>query len=290
MKTPFNWVGNKYNYIEEINKVVKNKKYNRVFDMFMGSGNIILNLDCEANKFIGNDKQRLLPLLYQSIKESSGMFDVLELRNIIAKWNNFSNKQDYYDFREYWNIKYSRNQFDREFIYETALLLKMCSNSMVRFNKQGEFNQGFRGLGNKKEFFGESMVNLIVEGLNELDLILCDREYKFINHDMIDIKYNKDDLLILDPPYILRQDMYGQDFSSSHDDYLLDILKDKEVDFIYFNYIERDGERHSKLCDILENNPDFKIIELSNKTKSGQGANGIKNIKEVLITNIKGCE
>lgn len=290
MKTPFNWVGNKYNYIDTINDVVKNKKYNKVIDMFMGSGNILLNLDCEANKFIGNDKQRLLPLLYQSIKESSGMFDVLELRNIIAKWNNFSNKQDYYDFREYWNIKYSRNQFDREFIYETALLLKMCSNSMVRFNKQGEFNQGFRGLGNKKEFFGESMIKLIVDGLNELDNNLCDREYKFINYDVLGIKYNRDDLLILDPPYILRQDMYSQDFSTQHDDYLLDILKKKEVDFIYFNYIERDGEKHSKLCDILENNPDFKIIELSNKTKSGQGANGSKNIKEVLITNIKEYE
>lgn len=290
MKTPFNWVGNKYNYIEEINKVVKNKKYNKVFDMFMGSGNIILNLDCEANEFIGNDKQRLLPLLYQSIKETLGGFDILELKNIISKWNNFSNKQDYYDFRTYWNIKYSKNQFDREFIYETALLLKMCSNSMVRFNKQGEFNQGFRGLGNKNEFFGESMISLIVDGLNKLYDTLCDKEYKFINYDMINVEYRKGDLLILDPPYILRQDMYGQDFSNNHDDYLLNILKCKEVDFIYFNYIERDGERHSKLCDILENNPDLKIIELSNKTKSGQGANGSKSIREVLITNIKESE
>ena len=30
MKTPFNWVGNKYNYIDTINDVVKNKKYNKV--------------------------------------------------------------------------------------------------------------------------------------------------------------------------------------------------------------------------------------------------------------------
>lgn len=287
MKTPFNWVGNKYNYIDTINDVVKNKKYNKVVDMFMGSGNIILNLDCEANEFIGNDKQRLLPLLYKSINESSGMFDFLELRNIITKWNNFSNKQDYYDFRKYWNIKYNRNQFDREFIYETALLLKMCSNSMVRFNKQGEFNQGFRGLGNKKEFFGESMIELIVNGLNELDSSLCDREYKFTNYDMIDVKYNRDDLLILDPPYILRQDMYSQDFSVKHDDYLLDILKKKEVDFIYFNYIERDNFTHTKLYELLNSDSELRVIELSNKTKSGQGAKDVKEVREIMITNIK---
>ena len=254
--------------------------------MFMGTGNILFNIECNANEFIGNDKQKLLPLLYNSIKESSEVFDILELRNILAKWNNFSNKQDYYDFRDYWNIKYKRNQFDREFIYETALLLKMCSNSMVRFNKQGEFNQGFRGLGNKNEFFGESMINLIIDGLNELHESLYDREYTFTNYDMINIEYNKNDLLIIDPPYILRQEMYSQDFSIEHDDYLLEILNKKEVDFIYFNYIERDNFAHSKLYDILNHNPDLKVVELSNKTKSGQGATGVKNIKEVMITNI----
>ena len=286
MKTPFNWVGNKYCHIDKINEIIKNKKYDRVIEMFMGTGNILFNIECNANEFIGNDKQKLLPLLYNSIKESSEVFDILELRNILAKWNNFSNKQDYYDFRDYWNIKYKRNQFDREFIYETALLLKMCSNSMVRFNKQGEFNQGFRGLGNKNEFFGESMINLIIDGLNELHESLYDREYTFTNYDMINIEYNKNDLLIIDPPYILRQEMYSQDFSIEHDDYLLEILNKKEVDFIYFNYIERDNFAHSKLYDILNHNPDLKVVELSNKTKSGQGATGVKNIKEVMITNI----
>ena len=286
MKTPFNWVGNKYCHIDKINEITKNKKCDRVIEMFMGTGNILFNIECNANEFIGNDKQKLLPLLYNSIKESSEVFDILELRNILAKWNNFSNKQDYYDFRDYWNIKYKRNQFDREFIYETALLLKMCSNSMVRFNKQGEFNQGFRGLGNKNEFFGESMINLIIDGLNELHESLYDREYTFTNYDMINIEYNKNDLLIIDPPYILRQEMYSQDFSIEHDDYLLEILNKKEVDFIYFNYIERDNFAHSKLYDILNHNPDLKVVELSNKTKSGQGATGVKNIKEVMITNI----
>ena len=288
MKTPFNWLGNKYNHINTINDIVKGKKYDRVIDMFMGSGNVILNLVCEANEFIGNDKQKLLPMLFNSIKENTEVFDLLELNNIIDKWNRFKDKQDYYDFRDYWNIKYTRNQFDREFIYETALLLKMCSNSMVRFNKKGEFNQGFRGLGKKEEFFTSTMMKLIVDGLNELDEVVYDEKYKFLNYDMVDIKYNKNDLLILDPPYILRQDMYGQDFSIEHDDYLLNIIQNKDVDFIYFNYIERDNFAHNKLYDILNYNLDLRVIEISDKTKSGQGANGIKSVKEIIITNIKG--
>lgn len=287
MKTPFNWVGNKYNYMNNINNIVTNKKYNKVIDMFMGSGNIILNIKCEANIFVGNDKQRLLPILYKSIKNESDMFNISELNSIILKWGNFSNKQHYYDFRDYWNVKYKKNQFDREFVYETALLLKMCSNSMVRFNKQGEFNQGFRGLGNKKEFFTDSMKVLIVDGLNNLNQCLINKEYRFYNMDAMDMEYESNDLIILDPPYILRQDMYSQDFTTDHDEYLLEILNNNKVDFIYFNYIERDEFAHTRLYDILNHNPHLRVVELSNKTKTGQGATSVKQVREVLITNIK---
>lgn len=289
MKSPFNWVGNKYSYMDTINDVVGGRKYNRVIDLFMGSGNVIFNINCEAKEFVGNDKERLLPSLYKAIKDSEGMFDIFELNRIISKWGNFSKKEDYYDFREYWNIKYKRNQFDRDFIYETALLLKMCSNSMVRFNKKGEFNQGFRGLGNKEQFFAESMKELIVNGLNELDRHVFNREYRFTNKDAKNIEFKHGDLLIIDPPYILRQDMYSQDFTTEHDDYLLEILKG-DIDFIYFNYIERDSFSHDKLYNILKENQNLRVIELSNKTKSGQGATSVKDIKEVMITNIMEVE
>jgi site-specific DNA-adenine methylase len=64
MKSPFNWVGNKYKFIDQINEKVKNKKYDMVVDLFMGSGNIILNLECESRLWIGNDYQRLIPMVF----------------------------------------------------------------------------------------------------------------------------------------------------------------------------------------------------------------------------------
>ncbi|MEE0615972.1 MAG: DNA adenine methylase, partial [Intestinibacter bartlettii] len=156
MKSPFNWVGNKYKYIGTINDLVRDKKYNDVVDCFMGSGNILLNLECTANRFIGNDKNRLLPYIYERIRVIDN-FNIHQIEITLNQWNRFSSKEDYYNFREYWNKKYKNNRFDDAFIYETALLLKMCSNSMVRFNSKGEFNQGFRGLGKKTEFFTDTM-------------------------------------------------------------------------------------------------------------------------------------
>ena len=286
MKSPFNWVGNKYIYIEIINEVVKNKQYDKVIDMFMGTGNILINIDVKANQFIGNDKERLLPMIYKTIAQNDSYFNILRLNHIISTWCNFSKKEDYYAFRDYWNDKYKTNKFDENFIYETALLLKMCSNSMVRFNKQDEFNQGFRGLGKLTEFFQDSMKELIVDGLNNLKKDLNMRNYQFTTQDAINIEFNEDDLLIIDPPYILRQDMYSQDFTINHDNHLLDMIQNNTADFIYFNYIIRDGETHDNLNNILKSNNKLKIIELSNRTKSGQGSKEIKSVSEVLITNI----
>ena len=288
MKSPFNWVGNKYKYMEIINTLVKNKKYNDVVDCFMGSGNILFNLECNANRFIGNDKVKLLPNIYDRIRIKDD-FNMNQIEIILNQWNRFSSKEDYYNFREYWNNKYKNNRFNDSFIYETALLLKMCSNSMVRFNSKEEFNQGFRGLGKKTEFFTDTMKKIIIDGLNDLHIELNKNNYEFTIEDILNIYPDENDLLILDPPYILRDDMYSMDFSKKHNDYLINLLDGNKCDFIYFNYLERDGVIYNELNDIINKN-NYYVIELSNKTGSGQNRKGIKDIKEVLVTNIGGVK
>lgn len=285
MKSPFNWVGNKYKYLDVINSLVKDKNYDNVMECFMGTGNIILNIECNANKFIGNDIAKLLPMMYKHIKNMDN-FTMEYLENKLNQWNRFSTIEDYYELRAYWNNKYINNKFDDDFVYETAMLLKMCSNSMVRFNSKGEFNQGFRGLGKKKEFFTEKLKNIIVDGLRDLNISLNNRNFEFTTNDILDIEFGEKDLLILDPPYILRDDMYTMNFNKNHNEFLLNILNKNKCDFIYFNYLERDGVVYNELNDIITKK-DYKIIELANKTGSGQNRNGSKCVKEILITNIE---
>lgn len=48
IKSPFNWVGNKYGFIDQINSIIpENKSYDEVIDLFMGSGNIISNINID---------------------------------------------------------------------------------------------------------------------------------------------------------------------------------------------------------------------------------------------------
>lgn len=289
IKSPVNWVGNKFKYLGLCNNLVKGKKYSKVIDLFMGSGNLIINIDCEANKYIGNDKNKLVPKLYGEVVKHQ--YSLNELEIILNQFNRFSKKEDYYVFRDYWNKKYLSDNFDKNFVYETILLLKMCSNSMVRFNPtEGYFNQGFRGLGNKTEFFANEMKNICVDGLNQLAEALKSRQYKFTNTDFlphVDKFLEPDNLLILDPPYILRADMYDTDFSQKHDIALLDIIQNTKSDFIYFNYLYRDGKVNEQLNNLINTN-NFNVIEINNKTLAGQGrSENIKEVNEVIVTNVR---
>lgn len=287
IKSPFNWVGNKYKYLDIINELVKNRTYNNVYELFMGTGNILINLECRANKFIGSDAVKLIPNVYNVIKNNTYTIDDVE--QIINENNRFSQKDDYYNFRDYWNERYFNNEFDKKFSIETALLLKMCSNSMVRFNRTtGKFNQGFRGLGNSKEFFGDSMKRLVLNGLNNLHKKFNESEYIF-EHKQFEQYTDKSEnnLLILDPPYLLESEMYNLKFNEELDNLLLELMRNTNNDFIYFNYIKRGELEHEKLKQVIEEK-DFTVITINKKTNSGQGRKNYSlDVEEVLVTNIK---
>lgn len=284
-RNPFNWVGNKYKHMDKINMLVRGNEYKNIYDVFMGSGNILVNLDCSADHYVGNDVIPLLPNLYKSIKDK---FTLKEMQDILNKWDNFKDKSNYYDFRDYWNVKYLGGQYDKEFIYETILLLKMCSNSMVRFNrKEGYFNQGFRGLGGGKlEFFSPLAKNNIVKSLNDFSDKLKRNEYTFKNEDFKEILklVKEDDLVILDPPYILSNGMYGTDFTEVDDNHILSFLKSTKADFILFNYLSSGDRVNQALVDFIDETMNIEII--SNKDLTGQGRNNAKEIQEVMISRI----
>lgn len=56
IKSPYNWVGNKYKHLDIINSF-NFQEYENVIDVMMGSGNILFNIVANGNKYVGNDKQ-----------------------------------------------------------------------------------------------------------------------------------------------------------------------------------------------------------------------------------------
>lgn len=293
MKSPFNWVGNKYKYTKQINDLI-NKDYDKVIDVFMGSGNILFNLDVKANQYIGNDIIPLMPVIYKSLSSYKYNFDLNDFLCIENKYNDFTDKTDYYTFRDNWNEKYKTvlryefliddSVFDGSFILRTLLLFKMCSNSMIRFNKKGEFNQGFRGC--HGSFFNEVTKNNIINELNNLNDYLLNVNVDFTNFDcleLLDVLNNTNNsLIILDPPYLLSSlGMYDMTYNKEKDLQILEYLYNTNNDFIYFNYLSSDDFKYNELQDFIKH---FNYIEINNKNCSGQNRKiNVKDVKEILV-------
>ena len=287
-KSIFNWVGNKWKYRQYIERYAVN--FDIIVDPMMGSGNILTYLGKTKN-IIGNDIIPLMPNIYNN----KNVFDVSiqVFKDIIDKWS-FTDKKHYYEFREYWNKKYINNNYDKKFLVETFLLLKMCSNSMVRFNNKGRFNQGFRGIGGdtKKSFFSykqlenfstclEEWVNISYKTAYFFNMDVLDFLNKFINKDM------SKTIFIFDPPYLLESGVYNiNSYTNKKEKSIFNFIIDNNINFIFFNFLSKNKCTHLKFKDFIENNK-LDIITLKEKTATGQNRHGTSNIREVLITNLK---
>ena len=79
--------------------------------------------------------------------------------------------------------------------------------------------------------------------------------------------------------------MYTVDWNKERENKLNELIMKTKNDFIYFNYLERDGIVNQELVDIIKKRG-LTVIEINNKTNAGQGrSKNTIEVKEVLITN-----
>lgn len=51
IKSPFNWVGNKYKHLDVVNDIIEERDYYNVIDVFMGTGNLLLNVNANGKYY-----------------------------------------------------------------------------------------------------------------------------------------------------------------------------------------------------------------------------------------------
>jgi len=81
----------------------------------------------------------LSPEFLNSIIENSEKITKNDFLEVIEKNENFKHKDFYYNFKDEWNELFQIPYLERnkkEFIVKTIILLKLCSNSIVRFNSK----------------------------------------------------------------------------------------------------------------------------------------------------------
>lgn len=293
-KSPFNYVGNKYRIITELKNIFP-KSINTFYDVFGGSGTVSLNMTKQAKQIVYNDNifyvKQCLEIFakHKNIKELiNELNEILNLYQLSKTRNKQTNEEGYRKLRADFNNSHNINNI----YYDLKLFYLLCCNSFnyqIDFNSKNEFNSPF---GKLKSCFNYSLEERIIEW-NETFL---DYNIKFYNEDcfkFLDIiipGLTENDLVYLDPPYLVSDTKYNKKWNKEKEIKLLnylDIINDK-CKFALSNILNNNCIGVKTQNTILQEwSKKYNIynIDLSYHNCNYQKQDKTKNTSEVLITN-----
>lgn len=243
-KAPFNYIGNKYRIIDDIEQYFPRDIDNFV-DLFCGGGDVTINT--QANHKTANDINCFVIGILNWIKNHNIEEILTYIQNRIDEYGlSKTNKEGFLKFRKYYNSLPIRERHPMD------LYVLMCYsfNYQFRFNSKLEFNNPF---GKDRSCFTDTMkANFITLHALIQNTDFVSMDFHDVNLDFLD----ENDFLYADPPYILTCGSYndgkrGFQGWSKNDDVdlmiLLDELNARGVRFAMSNVLEHKGERNVQL-------------------------------------------
>lgn len=295
VRSPLFYVGDKYKLISEIKKHFP-ENINRFVEPFVGGGSVFMNI--EAKEFALNDiDTNIIEIhkmlcgyasdrceFYRKVEEVVEQYglscsykkDIVpnELKKEFVKtfYAKF-NKEGYEALRSEYNQSYERSVF---YLY---ILLIYGFNRMIRFNKSGNFNLP---VGNV------DMNQNTIKALNDYFDITIIKKPQWFNLDFEDfidkIEVTQNDLVYLDPPYLLTFSEYNKYWNDKTEIRLLDLLNKlnaRNIRFAISNVIHYKGKTNQLFLDWSQQYNSHPIK--SNYISYHDNTNKI--FTEVLVTN-----
>lgn len=277
-KSPFNYIGNKYRIISQIQKWFP-RNIDTMVDLFCGGCDVVINTN--AKHKYANDINFFLINILKEFQEK-GLDTISYIENTIAKWGlSKDNQETYITFRNYYN-QY-RNPLD---LY---VLLCYSFNYQFRFNAKHEYNNPF---GKARSSFN----NAIKENL--LQMLPLIKDVNFTSIDFLEYDYSvlhSGDFLYADPPYLLTCGSYNDGKRGfrgwGEDDEIalyktLDTLSQRGVRFALSNVIEHKGNKNTILYNWKrKNHYHMHHIKFNYDNCNYHTQNKSNKTMEVLITN-----
>lgn len=237
IKSPMNYIGNKYRILPQILKWFP-RDIDTMVDIFSGGGDVVINT--KANRKIANDINMYVIQIFQEFQKHTEDEILKYIDETIDKWKlSKTNKKGYENFREYYNS--NPNPLD--------LYVLMCYsfNYQFRFNAKHEYNNPF---GKNRSSFNEKMRDNLKQLLKRIDKI------EFISKDFVEFDYDMlgdGDFVYADPPYLITCGSYNdgkrgfKGWGEEDDKKLFDILDSldkKGVKFALSNVVEHKGKKN----------------------------------------------
>ena len=283
MKTEgvINYTGNKSKLIEPLNELFKHSKADRLVDCC--AGGLSVTLHSKFEKVLANDISPVLPKLYQTILGHGFIRTTQMIKNAIS--NNGLGKEKIYTM-PYMDFRARTNQMIRDFGYDEFVLLRIlvlqyhAFSNIIRFNTDGEFNAPF----------GQRSYNKSSERkLHDFFDIMKTKDVEFSNKSYLDLDIKDNDLVYIDPPYLITEAVYNAGWNQESDIKMmewLDELDSRGVEFVMSNATHHRGKTNSKLIEWMAkyhvHSQDHQYVFNAYQAKD-MGEETV----EVMITNIK---
>lgn len=275
IKSPLNFTGGKYKLLPQILPLFP-EKINTFVDLFGGGFNVGINVK-KCDKVIYIDNNEYVVDILRTFKLYSIGYTLEIIDSYIKRYNlSKTNKEGYLALRNYYNKAPVGNDL---LIYT---LICYAFNNQIRFNSKGEYNVPF----GKREF-NSSLREKLVEFIKELhnkDIIFMNEDFRNILSEY-KYKFNKDDFVYIDPPYLNSIATYNEQKGWTKEyeiDLLscLDKLDEQGIKFALSNNLKYNNpflDEWKDKYNVHYLNGDYSNCNYQKKDKS-------KDI-EVLITN-----
>lgn len=279
IKSPFNYIGNKYKLLPQIISYLP-KDINNFIDLFCGGCDVVLNVDAKYK--IANDVFTPLINIFKKL-QNNDLDYILDYIHKTIKENNLGklNKQEYIDFRNKYNKSAIKNPLD------LFILINHSFNGQFEYNKKGEFScpSGYNRI-----YFNATKEKNLADMHSEL------KNITFINKDFRELDISKlstNDFVYIDPPYLISTGAYNDGKRGvgiwTKDDELdlykfLDNLNHNNIKFALSNVLIHNGKTNNILQDWIKK---YRVVEIEKNYKNSnyQKQDKISKSKEILVLN-----
>ncbi len=224
---PIKSQGIKTKLVEWINSSVKDIRFDRWVEPFMGTGVVAFNV--RPPKALLCDSNPHLITFYKAIQNKeitpSKVKDHLTSEGrLLLK----SGGQYYYEVRE----RFNNQGCPLDFLF----LSRSCFNGMMRFNSKGGFNVPFC---RKPDRFAPALITKITNQVGYISQIIDSGNYEFRNQDFKNTlkEIGSSDFVYSDPPYIGRHVDYFDSWSEEEEIILNQNLVNSNVNFIISTWL-----------------------------------------------------
>lgn len=290
VRSPLFYVGDKRKLMSQI-KPLFPSHIDRLIEPFVGGGSVFMNVD--ADGFLLNDLNYIVIRIHSMLSSYCDRKDEFfrEVFSLIQKYGLSSSfhgipqeRGKSCDFkvlnREAYNrMKTDFNSGGKKDIMLLYLLIIYGFNHMIRFNKKGDFNLPVGNLD-----FNENVYN----ALNDYFVQTERKQPQWHSQDfstfLAEIEFRKDDLVYLDPPYLISSSEYNKMWNEECERKLtmeMDRLDAMGVRFAVSNAITYRGKRNDIFGEWAKK---YNIHPISSNYIS-YWDNSRKDCGEVLVTN-----